>query len=334
MNIELKEFLKETKSEVDPVIEELLSKKMGERFKEEILYPVRAGGKRIRPTLTTLSCMAVGGRKKEAIKLAAIIEIFHNYSLIIDDVIDCGELRRGKKTTIEKYGQSMTECIGMLYGISLSNAIIGLDKNIARELTKAMKLVVEGEIIDVLQELKVKDEPYLEENYYKKVGKKDYFEMAEKKTASLIQVSCKVGAMAGKGESKEIEALSSYGRFLGLAYQVQDDILDIFGDEKKFGKEIGKDIKERKRGNIVFLLALDESDKKDELLKIMEKENITDKDINRAIEIMKNTDSRKQAVEIKDKYIKKADNSLESLPSNKYTKLLKEITSYLKKRKK
>lgn len=331
---DFKAFLKETKKEVDPVIFEILSRSTSEKFKDLVYYQIKTGGKRVRPALTLLSCMAVGGKKEKAIEAAAVIEIFHNYSLIIDDIIDCGRVRRGEKTTIEKYGQSVTECIGMLYGVSLSDALIDLDSSIGRELVEAMKSVIEGEIIDVMQELNSKDEPYLKENYYEKVEESDYFEMIQKKTASLIQASCKVGGIIGKGSTKEIEALSSYGHFLGLAYQVQDDMLDIFGDEEKFGKEIGKDIKEKKRGNLVIVFTLNESKKKQELLEIMKKEKISEKDINRAIEIIEETDSKKKATEIKNNYIKKAEENLDLLPSNKNRSLLKEITKFLKKRKK
>ena len=334
MNSELKDFLKETKEEIDPLLLDALEDSTSKRFKNLVSYQVKTGGKRIRPALTLLSSLSVGGSKEKAIEPAKIIEIFHNYSLVIDDIIDDGEVRRNKKTTVKKYGKSVTECIGMFYATGLAELLVDLETDISLELIKAMRRVIEGELIDILQELEVKDEPYLKENYYDQVTVEDYFEMIEKKTASLIEVACRVGAMIGGGSDSEVSALADYGRFLGIAYQIQDDILDIFGDKKSFGKEIGKDIKEGKRGNLVIILTRNKLSNDDELLEIMRKESLTEGDIKRAMKIIRSTESEKEAAEIKNSYIEDAVKSINSMSSNKYVKLLKDIAEFLKVREK
>ena len=332
MNSELKDFLKETKEEIDPLLLDALEDSTSKRFKNLVSYQVKTGGKRIRPALTLLSSLSVGGSKEKAIEPAKIIEIFHNYSLVIDDIIDDGEVRRNKKTTVKKYGKSVTECIGMFYATGLAELLVDLEKDVSLELIKAMRMVIEGEIVDIMQELEVKNEPYLKENYYEQVTTEEYFEMIEMKTASLVKAACRVGAMTGGGSDSEIKALADYGRFLGIAYQIQDDILDIFGDEDSFGKEIGKDIKEGKRGNLVIILTRDKLSEDDELLEIMKKNKLTEGDIKKAMEIIKSTDSKKKANDIKDKYINKAIDALIVIPQNKYRSLLKEMAKFLQER--
>lgn len=334
MSSELKDFLESTKEKIDPLLLTTLENLTSEKFKDLVGYQIKTGGKRIRPALTLLSCLATEGDKDKAIKSAIVIEIFHNYSLVIDDIIDEGELRRNKKTTVKKYGKSITECIGMFYAVCLSELLAELDKGIGMEIIKAMKTVIEGEMIDIMQELRFKNEPYLKENHYDQVEINDYFEMIEKKTASLIESSCRVGAMTGKNSEKQIEFFADYGRSLGLAYQIQDDILDIFGDEKSFGKEIGKDIKEGKRGNLVIILTRNKSDKEDELLKVMKKKEPSGSDIKKALKIIEETDSREEADRIKNEHIKDAIKSIDSMPSNEYTDLLKDVAEFLRVRKK
>ncbi len=290
----------------------------------------------MRPALTIISSLLVGGKLKDVIYPAAGLEILHNYSLIIDDIIDNSSLRRGKPTVWFKFGKSIAECIGICYSATLFQ-VVQHSKNpvkISEIIAKTSKNLVEGEILDILfEQAGRKKEPYVVKNRYLKISEKDYFEMAGKKTAGLFRACFEVGGICANAKEKEIEALKNYGFNLGIAFQIQDDILDIFGQEKILGKKIGGDIIERKGGNIVILLTFKASpDKKGKILKILRKKAINDKDIKEVLKLINQTDARQKAVELAKSFVEKAKENLNSLPKNKWNNLLREISHFVIKR--
>jgi len=191
--------------------------------------------------------------------------------------------------------------------------------------------IVEGEILDILFEQSGRtDEKFVVKNRYKKITQKDYFSMAGKKTAALLQTCCEVGGICAGAKKKELEALKNYGFNLGIAFQISDDVLDIFGQQEKFGKKIGNDIKERKLGNIVIFYALkelSESDKK-RVLSILRKTRIKNGDIREAIKIIKKTKAKEKALKLGRKLIAKAKRNLNSLPKNKWNRVLEDIADF------
>jgi len=155
--------------------------------------------------------------------------------------------------------------------------------------------------------------------------------MVSKKTAALIQACCEVGGIVTSDKKSEIDALRNYGFNLGIAFQIRDDILDIFGNKKEFGKRIGNDIKERKLGNIVIFYALKElpQSKRKKVLTVLRKREIRNKDIKEVIKILKETKAREKAYLLGEKYIKKAKESLKILPKNKWNKVLSDIADFV-----
>lgn len=324
---------------VNPKIKELLNLYTAPRFRKLVNYQIEAGGKRFRPLLTVTSCLACGGKMNDALYPAAGLEILHNYSLIIDDIIDHSRLRRGKPTVWAKFGTSMAKCAAIDYSAAMFQAANRSKKpaQISELFAKTVKTIVEGEILDILFEQSGRtDEKFVVKNRYKKISQKDYFSMAGKKTAVLIQTCCEVGGICARAKKKEIESLKKYGFNLGVAFQISDDVLDIFGQQEKFGKKIGNDIKERKLGNIVIFYAQKElslPDKK-RVLSILRQTRIKNGDIKEAIRIIKKTQAKEKALKLGSGFVRKAKRSLKVLPKNKWSRALEDIADFAIEREK
>jgi geranylgeranyl diphosphate synthase type I len=336
---ELDLFLRETAVMVNPVIQELLESYIDKKFYKLINYQISTGGKRFRPGLTIISCKLLGGRIKDVLYPASGLEILHNCTLIVDDIIDHSQLRRNKPTVWFKFGQSVAECMGVDY---LAAAFEGANHSkkpakISEIFAKTLKTIINGEILDILFEQQGRqEEPYIVKNRYHKITKQKYYEMIGKKTASLAQSCCEVGGICAKASKKELKTLKDYGFNLGMAFQIRDDILDIFGNEKKFGKKIGKDIEERKLGNIVILSALTELSKsgKEKILKIIRKKEIKNKDIKEAIKLIKKTRACEKACSLAEEFSAKAKEQLKLLPKNKWNKALESLADFVVQREK
>ena len=336
---EFKEFLQYVDKKITPPMKNLLSSGVSKVNHELVQYQVLTGGKRLRPALAVASCLMLGGKIKDIVYPAASIEVLHNFTLIIDDIVDHSILRRKKPTCWYKFGKSIAQVASIDYGAAVFQEARRWKKSgeLCFVLAAAMKTIVDGEILDILfEQTERRDEPFIKKNRYRKIKEKDYLDMISKKTASLIETSCVVGGMVAGAGNSQLKYLREYGFNLGIAFQIRDDVLDIFGKQNVFGKEIGKDIKERKIGNIVILLALTElssSDRK-RFLSILKKGNITRYDIKNAISFVLKTKSREKACEMAGKYIKKAKENLAKLPNNKWNGVLKYITDFVDKREK
>lgn len=333
------DVLTELGEAVDPVIEEILNSEIPERFRELTNYQIRAGGKRLRPALLFASCYLLGGKTENAIHPAAGIEILHNYTLIVDDIIDNSRLRRGRPTVWKEFGLSTAECVGSFYAASIFQAA-RMSRNpiqVSEIFARTLKMIITGEIMDILCERGGKDnEPYIVQNRLPAVSKKEYLEMASNKTASLFETSCKLGGICANGREEEVELLGSYGHNLGMAFQIQDDVLDIFGDEVSFGKKIGKDVLERKGGNIVILLALEElgSRNQKELSGILTKNRILSEDVKRAVSIIGKTDAGARSKKMGEGYVLKAKRALGKLPQNRWNETLEALADFVIERNK
>jgi geranylgeranyl diphosphate synthase type I len=160
--------------------------------------------------------------------------------------------------------------------------------------------------------------------------------MISNKTAILFQTSCEAGGICAGADENELKALRDFGFNIGMAFQVQDDILDIFADEKTFGKKVGKDIIEKKIGNIVVLLTLEElsdADKK-KFTKIFNYSKVTDKHVGKAMKFIQKTSAHEKASKIGKSYIDKALGSLKDLPQNEWNQLLAELAVFIVERNK
>ncbi len=221
---------------------------------EPINYILDLGGKRLRPVLTIMACDLFGGSQQRAMDAALAVEIFHNFSLVHDDIMDDAPLRRGKETVHEKWDVNT----GILSGDAMLIMAYQLFENyegetfkdLAKLFSKTAIEVCEGQQYDV--DFETRDDVTIPE----------YLKMIEYKTAVLVGAALKMGAIVAGASQSCQEAIYAYGRDLGLAFQLQDDYLDAFGNPETFGKQVGGDIIENKK-TFLYLTALKNSDKDD-----------------------------------------------------------------------
>jgi len=335
----LKGIFEEFSKLLDPVIRELLISSDDSRRHEAIKYQMTTDGKKVRPVFAMLICHLMGGKVKDILYPATGAEILHNYTLIIDDVIDHSYFRRNLPTVWKKYGISMADLFAMYYAASIFQALSSNKHGLklVEIFAKTLKEVTDGQILDVLYEKSGRDnEPYVVENRYSIVTLQDYIEMIGKKTASLFCSCAEVGGVCAGANDHNLSSLKKFGFDFGLAFQIRDDILDIFGDEKTFGKEIGKDIKERKVSNIVIMITLEELQKADKikLEKIFQKSEIVDADVTEAIMLINKTKAREMAQKMAEEFMYKAKATLKSLPQNKWNNTLADLSDYIIQREK
>lgn len=304
-------------AQVEPLIEEYLTSNTSEEFKEVVLHQVRAGGKRIRPALVILSCEACNGKVEDVLPVAAAMELIHNYSLIFDDIIDRGELRRGKPTTRKKYGDTMAILAAVHYREAIAEAVNNSKAPIQlhKLVVEAVKALVEGERLDVLFEQAGRVDEYIVKYRRHHISIDEYIEMVKCKTGALLKACCMAGAIVANAREDFINALGSYGINIGVAFQVADDIIDLFGEERKIGKKIGKDIIEHKLGNIVLLLYIENfPDEADVVLNTLKRDYVEHSDVLSIIKMLESRGVKEEAYSFGLSYVKKAKESLEVLP--------------------
>ncbi len=220
---------------------------------EPISYTLEQGGKRIRPLFVLIANQMFGGNPEEALPAAVAIEIFHNFTLLHDDIIDQAPLRRGFETVYQKWNTNVAILSGdtmfaIAYG-ELSKSNPALLPGLMTIFTKTAIEVCEGQQYDV---------EFEESNH---VDIDAYIRMIRLKTAVLMAASLKIGAMIAGAPYKDTEMIYDFGINLGIAFQLQDDLLDTFGDQNIFGKQTGGDIAANKK-TILYLKALEKSDNK------------------------------------------------------------------------
>jgi len=322
---------------VDDFLLRMLKVGASDELCEIVRYQVAAGGKRLRPALTILSCEAVGGNTQMAIPAAAAIELVHNYTLIFDDIIDRSDLRRGLPTVRARYGDVMAILTGMHYREAIFEATKRCSKSLEIEETLSLTLrrIIEGERLDVLFEQAGRESEYIKKMMYKAITEKDYIKMIAAKTASLFEAACKVGSIVGNGNSNFVDCLSEYGWNCGMAFQIRDDMLDIIGETEELGKEAGKDIKEHKLGNLAILYSLEELPQtlQNKLLNMLMSESISDQDVETAVKMILSTKAVERAFKKSVDFVSKAKLSIASLPPSDAKKALLSLADFIIERK-
>jgi len=281
----------------------------------------------MRAAMVVLSCAAAGGRVERAIKPAAVVEMIHNYSLVMDDLIDRGEVRRGRPTVRVVMGDSIALLVAMFYREVLDDLIEDLpaNRNVRKVAVKTMKEIIDGERLDLLLEQAGRTDPYLIKNRISNPTFKTYLDMVGKKTASLFKAAGQIGAYAANAETRIVNALGTYGWKAGLAFQVMDDVLDICGE--KTGKQQAKDIIEHKLGNAAILIALRFLSRKDreELKKIVGSERVSTQMLKKARSMVNKTPAERECREIAMKYLEDAKASLSVLKPSPFRDALSDL---------
>jgi len=265
-------------------------------------YFLRLGGKRVRPVLCLMGNELFDEIIPDAWHAATAIELFHNFTLIHDDIMDKAPLRRGKQTVHTKYNVSTALLAG---DVMMVKAYEYLNKISSSHLSKVLSLfnktaieVCEGQQMDMDYESK------------NDVSMNDYLKMIELKTSVALAASLKVGGLLGGGGERNQNLLYEFGRKLGIAFQVQDDYLDAFGDNNKTGKQVGGDILANKK-TFLLIHTMESASHKKELEHLI-KTNPSDK-VEKVVAVYKDCKADEWALQLKNKYFDESLTHLEDI---------------------
>lgn len=323
------EILGQYKADVEAELERHLPRNGEPReFYAPVWDLLDRGGKRFRPALTFLACESVGGKKEDAVGAAAAVELLHNMTLVHDDIEDDSELRRGKP------------CVHKIYGVP--NAINTGDAMLIKvfEIANASKIP-----IDRCQKLvaRIADRAYgitwgqaFEFSMWnrKQFTEDEVIKLLRFKTGALTGLSTEAGAIAGGGSEEQLKTLGEFGETVGIAFQIVDDLLNVTGDVKAYGKEIGGDIREGKKTVIAahLLRAAQPKDKKT-FTKLLGRKKITKNETRAVISLYEKYGSIKYAKTQAETYLKGAIQTLNKLRASEARNNLASISEFLVERK-
>ncbi len=278
------------------------------------LHLIRAGGKRLRPAVVLLFARALGGVESEhrAVPLAAAVELFHNFTLIHDDIMDEDETRRGVPTTHVVYGRDMAILAGDLLHAEAFRAVYrgleyGLEPEVVAKaagvLAWAAKRVSEGQALDMAFEGRWD------------VTVKDYLDMIYLKTGALIEASAALGSLAAMGDEGYVEAARQYGRLVGVAFQIRDDYLGVYGDPAKTGKPVYSDLRRGKK-TILVLHALQAlpRERAERLRSILGNPAASEEELAEAAELIRESGAVEYAMGLAREMAENAQRLLDDLP--------------------
>ena len=300
------------------IFEDYLKKELKYIKPENLYNPVKylleSGGKRLRPIIALNVSELLGGKISDTLPAAAALEIFHNFTLAHDDIMDNSMLRRGKKTINSKWDNNT----GILSGdvmLIISYEVLNQYQDskyihLSKKLTEISRLVCEGQQADM---------DFASKN---DITENEYFEMIKNKTAVLIGCSFMFGGIVAEANDLNTNLLYEIGLNLGIAFQLEDDLLDCFGDQEKFGKKIGGDIIEKKKTLLyLFTNSKLESEKKLEFENVFNSNEIAESEKINSIKLFYETSGALKYVKNKVKvYFDKADQLINKLELDNDTK--------------
>ena len=284
------------------------------------------GGKRLRPYLVLKSCQMLGGKQSDAISAASAVEMIHNFTLVHDDIMDNDEMRHGVTTTHKKFDIPLAILAGDVLYSKAYNTISSKSKlssnyttQLVSKLSKTCIEICEGQVDDIK----------FAEN--KRIPtEKEYIKMIEKKTAVLFEVSCAMGAICAKRKQKDVKNLSAFGRNLGIAFQITDDLIGIIGDSKITKKPVGNDIREGKK-SLPIILAIKKArgENRTKIMRVFGNSGASKQQINLAVNVIRSLGVEKEVRDIALKYAQRAEKSISSYTGsakNEMTGLLNFVT--------
>ncbi len=283
-------------------------------------YIIAAGGKRLRPALLLLMCGALGFKGEQRFNLAAVVEFIHTATLLHDDVVDESTLRRGRATANEAFGNPASVLVGdFLYSRAFQMMVEAGDMRIMHTLAEATNVIAEGEV----QQLMNMHDAGLSED--------DYLQVIRSKTAKLFEASARISALLA-GSSPTIEAAcAAYGRALGTAFQVIDDVLDYDGDVAEMGKNLGDDLREGKVTLPLIVAMQRGSPAERQLLQDAIENGGADK-MTQIVDIVQRTGALDATRHLAACEAQRAIDSLADIPDNEYRTALLKLASQLLER--
>ena len=316
--LELKNHLSKKLQEVEVLIGQKLKSEVN-LIKKMSDHHLNSGGKRLRALLTLETAKLTGYREESRdINLAACVELIHSATLLHDDVIDESNLRRGVKTTNSIWGNQSSILVGdYLLSRCFEMMVEDGDLEVLKLLSSTSAKIAQGEVL----QLQHKGEADLLEE--------TYIEIINLKTASLFSAAAKTGACLSGSSEKEKKALESYGRNLGLAFQIADDALDYYAKEKLFGKEIGKDFFEGKVTlPLITIFQKGNDEEKSFLTEIMRKEKRSEDDFSETLALIYKYKAVEATFKKAEYFVNVSYDSLAIFPDSKDKKILQNLTSF------
>ncbi|MEC6986981.1 MAG: polyprenyl synthetase family protein, partial [Pseudomonadota bacterium] len=316
--LELKNLLSDKLQKVESLIQEKLKSDVNLITKMSN-HHLNSGGKRLRALLTLMSAKLTKFKdERRDINLAACVELIHSATLLHDDVIDESELRRGLKTTNSIWGNQSSILVGdYLLSRCFEMMVEDGDLEILKLLSSTSAKIAQGEVL----QLQHKGEADLLEE--------TYIEIINLKTASLFSAATKTGACLSDSNEKEKRALESYGRNLGLAFQIADDALDYYAKEKLFGKEVGKDFFEGKVTlPLITIFQKGNNEEKDFLNEIMKKEKRTEEDYSETLALIYKYKAVEATFKKAEYFVNVSFDALAIFPDSEDKKILQNLTSF------
>ncbi|MDC0888173.1 polyprenyl synthetase family protein [Porticoccus sp.] len=267
-------------------------------------YIIDGGGKRMRPLLVILSAKVSGYKGSDHLHLAAIIEFIHTATLLHDDVVDTSDLRRGKATANTKFGNAPSVLVGDFLYSRAFQMLVGVGNlDVMQTIADTTNAISEGEV----QQLANARNSNISEDVYKKV--------IFKKTAILFDTAAKIGAIIAESQTGHIESLSNYGRNIGMAFQLMDDVLDYNGDSENLGKNIGDDLAEGKMTlPLIYAMKNGKNSQKIVIQEAIKNTNICD--LKNILTIIRETGALEYSMSCAKKYAMDAKQCLVDLPKS------------------
>jgi geranylgeranyl diphosphate synthase, type I len=322
MSMMLIDEIKKRSVHVDAAIDELLPIAHPEELYKASRYLVDAGGKRLRPAVLILAAEASGSNLKSVLPAAVAVELVHNFTLIHDDIMDRDDIRRGRPAVHKIWG----EAGAILAGDTLYSKAFEILSKVENEPVRILKCM------DVLSKTctEICEGQWLDMDFEKreKVTKSEYIEMVEKKTSVLYAAAAKIGALLGGAPDEIAEALSEYGRLIGIGFQMYDDVLDMVTPEEVLGKVRGSDLMEGKH----TLIVIDAFEKGVEL-DVFGKGEATQEETDDAVRILTECGSIDYVKNLAISYINEGKAKLNVLQDCPEKELLLQIADYMISRK-
>lgn len=312
--------------DLNQVIESLDWSKEPKGLYEPIGYTLASGGKRLRPQLALIACAICGGNEQEVLPAALALEVFHNFTLLHDDVMDKAAVRRGRPTVHVKWDDNTAILSGDQMLIEAYKLLSNVPENklpqVLRWFNEMATSICEGQQYD------------MDFEHRSEVRIEDYMKMIELKTSVLLAYAMKIGGYIAGTTNQQQEALFAYGLHIGLAFQIQDDILDVYGDPKTFGKAIGGDICCNKK-TFLLLTALETADAQSraELQKWLQVQDRKEEKIAAVTAIYNRLNVRAKAESVMEQHTVIALEQLNRLPQNEATEQLRKLADKLSNRK-
>ena len=292
---------------IEQNIQQLNFEKQPKELYEPISYMLSLGGKRLRPVLVLMAADLFGKDVNKAIHAALAVEVFHNFTLVHDDIMDKSDIRRGQPTVHKKWDETVAILSGDLMMIKATDLLCETKTSNLKKLisifNKAGAEVCEGQQIDM--------------NFEKRndVSVDEYLEMITLKTAVLLGCSLNLGAEIANANSTDAQNIYEFGKCIGVAFQIQDDILDSFGEGEKVGKKIGGDIAANKKTLLLIkTFELADSETKNAMQKLIDEvpKNVDEK-INAVLNIYEKLNVKNEAEKLKEDFLVKAFSHLDKI---------------------